>query len=206
MIPGVVLAGGASCRMGGHPKALLPAGLGQETFLRRIVSTLRAGGVDDVVVVTGYHDDLIVRDVDRMAMPVRVLRNPIPELGQLSSLLVALKAVDHPGVQAMLVTLVDLPLLSAATVRAVLDGYRRSYAPVVRPVRGGRHGHPVIFDRTLFEALRNADPEHGAKPVVRAHSAESVEVNVDDEGAFADVDTPKDYERLFGVLPPSLDD
>ena len=206
MIPGVVLAGGASSRMGGHPKALLPAGLGQETFLGRIISTLLAGGVDDVVVVTGYHDDLIEQAVDRMGLPVRMLRNPTPELGQLSSLLVALRAVDHPGVNAMLVTLVDLPLLSTATVRAVLEGYRRTPAPIVRPVRDGQHGHPVIFDRALFDVLRNTDPQHGAKPVVRAHAAESVEVRVDDEGAFADVDTPKDYQRLFGVLPPGFDD
>ena len=33
MIPGVVLAGGASSRMGGRPKALLPTGHGDETFL-----------------------------------------------------------------------------------------------------------------------------------------------------------------------------
>ena len=206
MIPGVVLAGGASSRMGGHPKELLPAGPGQGTFLGRIVSTLWAGGVDDVVVVTGYHDDSIELAVDRMGIPVRILHNPNPELGQLSSLLVALRAIDHPGVNAMLVTLVDLPLVSVATVRAVLERYRKSPASVVRPVRDGRHGHPVIFDRALFDALRNADPQHGAKPVVRAHASESLEVRVDDEGAFADVDTPEDYQRLFGVSPPRFDD
>ncbi len=203
MIPGVILAGGASSRMGGYPKALLPTGHGDETFLGRIAATLRAGGADDVLVVTGYHDKSIGALVERLPTLVRVLRNPTPEQGQLSSLLVALRAIDHPGVRAMLVTLVDLPLVSVPTVRAVIDGYRRTAAPLVRPERKGCHGHPVLFDRSLFPELLAADPQHGAKSVVRAHAAEGIEISSDDTGAFADVDTPDDYERAFGrPLPP----
>ncbi len=203
MIPGVILAGGASSRMGGYPKALLPTGRGDETFLGRIAATLRAGGADDVSVVTGYHDRSIGALVERFPTLVRVLRNPTPEQGQLSSLLVALRAIDHPGVRAVLVTLVDLPLVSAPTVRAVIDGYHRTAAPLVRPERNGYHGHPVLFDRSLFPELLAADHEQGAKSVVRAHAAEGLEISSDDDGAFADVDTPDDYERVFGrPLPP----
>ena len=202
MIPGVVLAGGASSRMGGRPKALLPTGHGDETFLARIVSALRQGGVDDVVVVAGYHEETISRAANRMAAPLRVLHNPSPEQGQLSSLLVALKAIDHPGVRAMLVTLVDLPLVRPSTVRAVLEGYRRSGAPIVRPACAGRHGHPILFDRALFDELRQADPALGAKPVVRAHADDGMDIEIQDEGAFSDVDTPEDYERVFGVPLP----
>ena len=205
MIPGVVLAGGASSRMQGRPKALLPAGPGGETFLERIVSTLRAGGVDDVVVVTGRHHAPVVDRSAHLRPMVRVVRNPHPERGQLSSLVAALQVVDHPGTRAMLVTLVDLPLIEPATVRAVLDAYRRTGAPLVRPERDGKHGHPVVFDRALFRELRRADPARGAKPVVRAHAPDGVVVAVVDDGAFNDVDTPEDYRRCFGVAPPALE-
>jgi len=198
MIPGVILSGGASSRMGGHPKALLPTGRGDETFLGRIAATLVAGGASDIVVVTGYHDEAISELVEALSAPVRLVRNTTPEAGQLSSLLVALGTVDQPDVPAILVTLVDLPLLSVSTVRAVLDGYRRTRAPLVRPERGGRHGHPVLFDRSLFDELRNADLERGAKPVVRAHAADGLDIASDDDGAFVDIDTPQDYERAFG--------
>ena len=205
LIPGVVLAGGASSRMGGRPKALLPTGHGDETFLARIVSAMREGGADDVVVVAGHHLGAIVSAADLMVPLVRVLHNPASERGQLSSLLVALEAIDDPGVRAMLVTLVDLPLVSPATVRAVLDGYQRSSAPIVRPTRDGRHGHPVLFDRSLFDELRRADPEQGAKPIVRAHAADGLEIEIEDEGAFTDVDTPEDYQRVFGVPLPEAE-
>jgi len=57
----------------------------------------------------------------------------------------------------------------------------------------------VLFDRSIFDELRGADLEQGAKPVVRAHAADGLEIEIEDEGAFVDVDTPEDYERVFGV-------
>ncbi|MEE9184431.1 MAG: NTP transferase domain-containing protein, partial [Acidimicrobiia bacterium] len=92
MIPGVVLAAGASSRMG-RPKALLPTDVAGETFLTRIIRTLREAEVDDVVVVMGKDADAIRQAVQGDLAP-RFMENPEPEAGQLSSLLVALRAVD----------------------------------------------------------------------------------------------------------------
>ena len=72
----------------------------------------------------------------------------------------------------------------------------RRARPFVRPVRGGDHGHPVLIDRSLFDPLRHADPRLGAKEVVRAHASSIGDVEVDDDGAFTDIDTPVEYERL----------
>ena len=36
----------------------------------------------------------------------------------------------------------------------------------------------------------------GAKPVVHAHAAGEVHVDVDDDGPFTDIDTPEDYARF----------
>jgi molybdenum cofactor cytidylyltransferase len=53
----------------------------------------------------------------------------------------------------------------------------------------------VLFSRELFDELRSADALLGAKAVVRAHSARVLNVSVEDEGAFVDVDTPAEYEK-----------
>ena len=201
IVPGIVLAGGQSTRMG-RPKGLLPIGVEGNTFVSRVTRTLRVGGVDDVVVVVADEVAAIEDALARETSPPRLVVNPEPALGQLSSLLVGLGAVDHPGVGAMLVTLVDVPLVSAETVRALLTAYQRTRAPIVRPQREGRHGHPVIFDRSLFAELRRADMHVGAQAVIRSHRAEIVDVDVDDEGAFLDIDTPDDYERVFGQPVP----
>jgi molybdenum cofactor cytidylyltransferase len=200
MVPAIVLAAGASTRMG-RPKPLLPLGDG-ETFLTRILKTLRDADVDDMLVVVGHDGASIKASMIPLGFAVRVVENPEYTRGQLSSLQAGLRAADRPGVRAVLVTLVDLPLISSSTVRAVLEAYRRHpTAAMVRPVSGDRHGHPVVFDRQLFDELRAGDPAVGAKPIVNAHRDAILGVPVTDEGAFVDIDTPGDYERLIGKLP-----
>ena len=200
MIPAIVLAAGKSSRMG-RTKALLPVDHSGETFLNRIIGVLREGGVQAIVVVIGGDAAAVRASVPRDDASLAVVENPHFEDGQLSSLHVGLAAVEqrHDQIEAAMVTLVDLPLISASTVRTVLDTFRaHPQAPLVRPRRAGRHGHPVIFNQSVFGELRRADPTKGAKPVVHAHSAEEVNVDVDDAGAFADIDTPEDYDRIIG--------
>jgi molybdenum cofactor cytidylyltransferase len=179
----------------GRPKANLPLE-GGDTFLSRIVRTLSVAAVDDVVVVLGHEADAIARVFAGTGMAARLVTNPDYETGQLSSLLKGLNAVDRPGVTAALVTLVDVPLVNASTVRAVIDHYLQTRAPIVRPVRGHEHGHPVLIDRSLFDEIRRAEPSSGAKIVVRAHASAWGDVEVDDDGAFLDIDTADEYERL----------
>ena len=78
----------------------------------------------------------------------------------------------------------------------MIAAWRRTRAPIVRPAIGDRHGHPVIFDRAVFDELRLAPLDAGAKSVVRAHEDQILNVPVDDEGCVRDVDTPADYEAL----------
>ena len=199
MIPALVLAAGKSSRMG-RTKALLPLGSSGETFLQRIVRVLRDGGADAVVVVIGGDAEAVRGSLPSDDAQISAVENPRYEDGQLSSLLVGLAAVErrYDNVEAVMMTLVDLPLISEATVRAVREAFLANPgAPLVRPRRGGRYGHPVIFNRSIFGELRRADPSKGAKPVVHAHAAEEVNVDVDDEGAFIDIDTPEDYERFI---------
>jgi len=195
MIPAIVLAAGKSSRMG-RSKAALPLA-GGDTFITRIVRTLKNASVEDVVVVVGHDAKAVVDAFAASDLEARFVENPDYEQGQLSSLLAGLRVVDRPGVVAALLTLVDVPLVGSATVRAVVDRYQATRAPIVRPVRGSQHGHPVLIDRSLFDAIRRADPAVGAKDVIRANVSAAGDVAVDDDGAFADADTPEDYERLL---------
>ena len=195
VIPAIVLAAGRSSRMG-RAKATLPAGDGH-TFLTRIVQTFLDADVDDVIVVVGHDADAIAASFSESGLPARFVVNRDYDRGQLSSLLAGLDVIDRPGVTAVLVTLVDVPLVSPATVRAVIDSYRRTRAPIVRPTSGDRHGHPLLIDRSIFGALRAADPSTGAKPIVRAHATAAGDIAIDDEGAFTDVDTEEDYRRTI---------
>ena len=198
VLPAVILAAGLSTRMG-RIKATLPLPP-SDTFITRIIRTLLNSDVDDIVAVLGHEAAAVAESIVKSGLPARLVVNDAYETGQFSSLLTGLNAVDRPGVSGMLMTLVDVPLVSPASVRAVIARYRATGAPVVRAVRGDEHGHPVLIDRSLFAQLRAADRGAGAKPVVRAHASPAGDVVVDDPGAFLDIDTPEAYQRLLQGL------
>jgi molybdenum cofactor cytidylyltransferase len=214
VVRGLVLAAGASSRMG-RAKAALPLGDAADTFLARLIRTLTSAAVSDIVVVTGATPEVVRAAAGPIDRHVRFVHNPRWQIGQLSSLVSGLEAdpVDAPPIDravesglphlrslpdALLVTLVDIPLVSPETCRRVLASWRATRAPIVRPARGDVHGHPVVFDRAVFDELRAADPEVGAKAVVRAHAAEVLDVPIDDPGAYLDIDTEEDYRAIVG--------
>ncbi len=198
MIAGIILAAGRSARMG-TSKALLTASAG-ETFVSRLLTTLREGGIAAPLVVGRPDDDPLRREVERRCGEY-VVNPTADEGGQLSSLLAGLAAADRGGLRGLMVVPVDAPLLTPATVATLLAVFDATLAPIVRPRYRGRHGHPVVFARTVFADLRRADPTAGAKAVLRAHEAAIVNVDVDDPGVVGDIDTPDSYRELFGRDP-----
>jgi molybdenum cofactor cytidylyltransferase len=195
VIAGIILAAGRSSRMGA-PKALLAAS-DTDTFLSRLVATLRAGGVPDPMVVARHDDERVRAEAGRCGADLIV--NPrADEGGQLSSILAGLAAVDHARVRALLVVPVDAPMVKPQTIAELLAAFDATRAPVVRACR---HGHPVLFSRAVFDDLRRADPSLGAKAVLRAHAAAIVNVDVDDAGVLGDIDTPDSYRAAFGRDP-----
>jgi CTP:molybdopterin cytidylyltransferase MocA len=204
VIVGIVLAAGEGLRIG-QPKAWLRTNRPGECFFGRACSLLAAAGVDRIVGIIPAGGEAAGH---RAAPAAILLVNPWPEKGQLSSLQLGLAAAGalELDAEAAVVLPVDVPLVTEATVRALLDRWHESHPPIVRPVNpAGQHGHPVLFSRTLFDALLSADPSDGAKPIVRGRASAAGDVVVDDPGAFLDIDTAGDYERAFHRVPGGSD-
>ncbi len=193
MIAAVVLSAGESRRMG-RPKALLP--IGGLSFLERIVKSLRATKVEKVIVVLGHNPEEIQTKIRHL--PVTVLVNSDYAQGQLSSLIVAIRALEAEKLDGILVHLVDHPFLNPDLVNLMIDRFYESKKLIVVPTCKGRRGHPVIFSSRLFGELLSAPMDQGAKSVVHAHAAETLEIESDDEGITLDIDTPEDYRRHVG--------
>jgi molybdenum cofactor cytidylyltransferase len=193
MIVAVVLSAGESSRMG-RPKALLP--VGNTFFLDRIVASLRQTRVERIVVVLGHNAPALEEKIRHL--PVTILVNPDYSRGQLSSLQVALRALEKEAVDGIVLHLVDHPFIDARLVDRMIDEFYAAQPLIVVPVCRGRRGHPVIFSRRLFPELLAAPLDEGAKSVVRAHASETLEVATDEEGITCDIDTPEEYRRFIG--------
>jgi molybdenum cofactor cytidylyltransferase len=193
VIAGVILAAGASSRMG-SPKALLD--YQGETFVGRLARVLSAV-CDPVIVVLGYHAEVIRPAVGRNA---RVVVNPAPERGQLSSLQTALAELPEQAEGFMFVP-VDCPAPHPETVARVAAAFRQRDRKIhfVVPQYRGKHGHPVCASREIAAEILALPASAQARDVVHRHVPDTRYIDVDDPGILTDVDDPERYRRLAGV-------
>jgi molybdenum cofactor cytidylyltransferase len=192
-IAAVVLAAGDSSRMG-CPKALLP--LRDTTFLGTILDTLETLQVPSPLVVLGKHAAVIEPHIARRN--IRVLVNPRPERGQLSSLQLALGQL--PESRGCLVWPIDHPAVPGSLVRDLMELFAQSRAPLVLPVWAGRRGHPGIFGNILIAELLALPAEQSPKDVIGRYREETALLETDCAEVAQDVDTPEDYRRLCETI------
>jgi molybdenum cofactor cytidylyltransferase len=191
MIAGLILAAGASRRMG-HDKALLT--YRGRTFLETIIANLAAAGIGNITVVLGYHAESIQRAV--RLTNVRVVINPEYLRGQTSSLQLGMAAVAANSPDAILLCLVDHPAISADVIVKLTKRFESTRAPVVIPTYEGQRGHPIVIGQGLFPELLALSPDEPANTVVRKYRDATQFVEVADPGILLDVDDPETYKRL----------
>jgi molybdenum cofactor cytidylyltransferase len=200
---GVILAAGDSTRMG-TDKALLPwppVTAGQApggTFLSAAIDSLTLS-TDVVIVVAGKNTPVIAPIV--YAAGASLVTNPEPHLGQFSSLQVGLQEVLNRGRDAAIVTLVDRPPVSPATIGTLEDAFAlaaRRWKWAVVPQFAGKHGHPILLGREMIEAFLKAPSTATARDIEHENEAHIEYVAVEDPLVIANINTPEEYASLQG--------
>lgn len=191
MISAVVLAAGASTRMGSQ-KLLLP--LAGEPLVRRTVRAAADAGFDEVLVVVGFEHEKV--EAVLKDLPVRLAVNADYATGMGSSFRTAVSSLPDASEAAMF-ALADQPLVTAAEYRRLLDTWRERREGIVSVRYGDVTAPPHLFSREFFPEL--AALEHGARPVLRRHAGRTTVLHFPPE-LLLDVDTPEDYERASALL------
>ena len=190
-LPAIVAASGLSTRMG-RSKALLEAE--GQTFLARIIHSLRRGGAGPILVVV--RDPQGPEGLEASAHGGIPVANPTPAPGPISSLQAGIQALpaDAP---AVLFSPVDHPLFRARTVEALIRTFRERTPPIVVPAFRGRRGHPVLWARALFPELLSPHLPRGARTVLARYLDHRVVVDLQDPGVLADINTPDQFQKHF---------
>ena len=197
MIAAIVLAAGASARMG-RQKLTLPMADGRP-LVRAAVEQVLAAGLDDAVVVLGREAEAVASAL--RGLPIRTVVNPRYAEGQSTSLRAGLDALA-PGTEAAIVALGDQPLPDPGVNRRLVEAFRASGRAIVAPVYREGRGNPVLFAASVFDELRRVEGDRGGRPVIARDPRRVAEVPVD-APMPADIDTPEDYEAARrGRRPP----
>lgn len=191
MIAGIILAAGASRRMG-RPKMEMK--LGTKPLLLWAVDAALGSTLDQVFcVVRSDLDRSLLLELEKRK--VELLLNPLADLGQSTSLKAALGRLDSKY-EAALFLLGDQPFVTSQIIDEVLAVYRETTPRLVAPVGRGEVRNPVLFGRSLFSELEEVSGDQGGREVIRRHASEIVKVSIDDPAFDLDVDTPEDFREL----------
>jgi molybdenum cofactor cytidylyltransferase len=186
--PVLVLAAGASRRMGRH-KALLTLGSG--TLLDRAIAQGRQVS-SNVTVVTGGGYPLIRYRC--RAQPTAWHQAPAWETGMAASLQSGISTLG-PRAKGVFIVLLDQPLIELEDMAHLAAVARNQPLLPVAAEFHGKPGAPAYIPRHLWPEIMMLEGDRGAAPVLARHRALTLPIN----GAYADVDTPEDWRRLFGA-------
>jgi molybdenum cofactor cytidylyltransferase len=188
----VVLAAGRSTRMGGPNKML--AELGGKPLVRLVTEQALASTASPVIVVTGHQAEDV--EAALAGLNVTFVRNPDFASGLASSVKTGIGAVPADAAGAM-VCLGDMPLIDAKLIDKLIGAFSPERGSlIVVPTSDGRRGNPVLWSRRFFGELMGLSGDIGGRHLVDHHSEAVVEVPVDGDGAFLDIDTP----QVLGVV------
>ncbi len=163
--------------------------LGDRSPLQRIASAL--GEREAICVVP----TAMLAAAREQAPAMRIVPNDAPELGMAHSLQLALHEIERD--RSVGIVLADMPFLTSSLLDALESLAAMPDAEVVYPENAaGVPGHPVLFSssaRRLLERLPSGDtiriarddPSLTRRTLPFAHP-----------GAYIDIDTPDDWERL----------
>jgi molybdenum cofactor cytidylyltransferase len=190
-VAGLVLAAGRSTRFG------------SDKLLHEVDGTPMGGHIARTLATLALAHRLAVCPADNpgraalfAAHGFEVILNPAPEAGLSSSLALGARRAEGLDADALLVCLADMPFVSAAHLRALMERFSRT-APVriIASREGGAKTPPVLFGRECLAELTTREGDAGARGLLAA--ALAVEAPA---GMLRDIDRQTD---LAGAGPAS---
>jgi molybdenum cofactor cytidylyltransferase len=185
VIGAVILAAGESRRMG-KPKPFLK--IGNKMLIEMVLDAFRM--VDDIIVILGHKPARLIQILQKLGVDWTL--NPNYHEGMTSSFKQGLKKFEK--FDAVFLALCDQPTVDRDFLTKAIDAWKAG-AKIVSPVHNGKKGHPVLFDRTLFEeilALKNGEL---IRDVIHRHKKDHHLIEAG-EWAVTDLDTPESLREF----------
>ncbi|MFC4220240.1 nucleotidyltransferase family protein [Flagellimonas marina] len=187
----LILAAGASTRMEGGPKQLLP--WQNTTLLGHAIEQAKQLSELIFVVLGAYADEIekVIPD------DVEIIYNPHWENGMGSSISVGIEHLQNSNEKptGVLVMLADQPLLDATYLQEIKSDFENKPCKIVATSYGNKLGVPAIFDNSLLPQLAKLHEDVGAKHIIEKNKTDTI--TVFPKGKEIDIDTKKEYTQYI---------
>jgi CTP:molybdopterin cytidylyltransferase MocA len=189
-VAGLLLAAGGGTRFG-RPKALIE--LDGRLLVERAAGVMERAALQPRVVVLGADAAAVRGRADLRGCQVVV--NAGWRSGMGGSLRCGLAAL-RGAAPAVIVTLVDQPLIGHVALTRLVETWRQGATAAVATYHG-EPANPVLLDASLWDEIAaEATADVGARRFLRRHPELVTPVACDDTGSAVDIDTPDDLARL----------
>ena len=188
----LILAAGASSRMGKITKQLLP--WENTTLLGKTIRTAKACTADSITLVVGAKATSIRKSVSQEN--IQIIENTEWKSGLGSSIACGTKFLlkTNPLINAILVVLADQPLIDSLYLNKVITTFNSEGKGVATAYKN-KAGVPALFPKAYFEKLVTLHDDFGAKGIIN-DIKESFAV-LQPGYKTIDIDTKSDYENLI---------
>lgn len=197
----IILAAGYSSRMKKF-KPLLP--IEGTTALERLAASVRAGGIEKLVVVTGHRREQLEPVLEKIGAIEAYNENY--DDGMFSSIKMGIRraAELYSDAAGFFLVPVDCPLIDNGVIRKMLGkivaGTGENRSDFYVPVFEGKKGHPLYIPGEYADEISRYEGGGGLKAVTDRHWDRMVRIPVDDEGCLLDMDTLEGYAEIQEFL------
>lgn len=195
-IAAIVLAAGLSSRMGRNK---LLEKIGDRPLVRRVAGNALASCARPVIVVVGHEAGRVMAALS--GLDVQTIANPKFRDGLAASIRAGVAAVPESCAGALILP-GDMPRISKDLIDRVIAGFAPAEGRAICvAIHCGLRGHPVLFGRQFFRELLALAGDIGARQIIAENETMVCEIEADDDGPLADIDTPGALAKFRASIP-----
>lgn len=200
----VILSAGYSSRMKGF-KPLMD--VGGVTAAERLINSVRAAGIDDITVVTGYGRERLQPVMEKTGAAESY--NADFDSGMFTSVQAGIRRAGElfPQAAGYFLMPVDCPLISPEVIGNLAERISEDcreesgsedcfYVPVFE----GKKGHPLFIPASYGREICEYGGDGGLKAITDKYWDRMIRIPVEDEGCILDMDTPEGYKEILSFL------
>lgn len=188
----IILASGSSSRMG-QPKQLLA--WKKSNLINHVIGNGLEAGIQSIYVVLGGNAKQISETIS--FDNIHIVNNPLWTNGMGTSISEGVKHIinEQKKFDAVLISLVDQPLLETNHYKELIMQYVNTKNDIIATQMNNKGVVPAIFDKKYFEELIKLNQDVGAKEIIESNKNKTL--TIDPIGQFVDIDTIKTYNVLY---------